>query len=132
MRTIWKSRERMSRNYKQINKIQNRFLMKLVLTISFSLTSLMQFWEMGEMKELHKSLLKMHCLLQDQKKIIITNSTNISKMKASLPKAHLLSSLTWNPKLPLCWKKENLMNINYSSFQAQKDISIDNSVLWNK
>jgi hypothetical protein len=49
---------------------------------------------MGEMKELHKSLLKMHCLLQDQKKIIITNSTNISKMKASLPKAHLLSSLT--------------------------------------
>jgi hypothetical protein len=60
-------------------------------------------------------------------------------MKASLPKAHLLSSSTWIPKLkfcwkkvPLCWKKENIMNINYSSFQAQKDISIDNSVLWNK
>jgi hypothetical protein len=49
---------------------------------------------MGEMKELHKSLLSMHCLLQDQKKIFITISTNIFKMKASLPKAHLLSSST--------------------------------------
>ena len=55
MRTIWKSRERMSRNYKQINKIQNRFLMKLVLTISFSVTSLMQFWEMERWKSFIKA-----------------------------------------------------------------------------